>query len=177
MENVTPTSPAVGTQPAPSAGGPQDGGQKPLVHELSVQTSPNDFPMKKTFIIFGLVIIAGIISGFAASYISKATGSSKSGSTEQTALDNAKVVETAGVSDKKTFKDSAEGILREGGDENGEGSFHLERPGGEDQTAYLASSTVDLSKYIGKKVRVHGETFSSQHVAWLMDVGYVEVLK
>jgi len=81
---------------------------------------------------------------------------------------------SAGVVDKKTFKDSAEGIMREGGKE-GEGNFHLERPGGESQTAYLTSSTVDLSKYIGKKVKVWGQTFTGQKAGWLMDVGLVEI--
>lgn len=76
---------------------------------------------------------------------------------------------------KKIFKDKVEGILKEGGIE-GEGNFHLERPGGLSQNVYLTSSTVDLSQYIGKKVRVYGETFSGQKAGWLMDVGMVEVL-
>ena len=81
---------------------------------------------------------------------------------------------TAGIPDKSTFKDTTEGTLREGGIE-GEGSFHLERPGGKSQTVYLTSSTVDLSEYIGKKVKVWGETHTSEKAGWLMDVGYVEV--
>ena len=80
-----------------------------------------------------------------------------------------------GIKDKKTFKDNAEGILRDGGIE-GEGQFHLERPGGISQNVYLTSTTVDLSQLIGKKVRVWGETFSAQKAGWLMDVGLVEVL-
>ena len=89
---------------------------------------------------------------------------------------NEKVKETAGIADKKTFTDKAEGILKEGGIED-EGSFHLERPGGVSQNVYLTSSTVDLSTYIGKKVRVWGKTFSGKKAGWLMDVGYVEVLQ
>jgi hypothetical protein len=132
--------------------------------------------LQKTFSILGLVIVLGIVSGFGLSYLSKA----KAGSTttqKTSGGSTADVKETAGIVDKSTFKDSAEGELEEGGDKSGEGSFKLIRPGGEDQTAYLTSSTVDLSEYVGKKVRVYGETFSSQHVGWLMDVGYVEVLK
>jgi hypothetical protein len=76
----------------------------------------------------------------------------------------------------KNFKDQAEGTLKEGGID-GEGNFHLERPGGESQNVYLTSSTVDLSLYVGKKVRVYGQTFAGQKAGWLMDVGLVEVLK
>ncbi|KXK10675.1 MAG: hypothetical protein UZ22_OP11002000605 [Microgenomates bacterium OLB23] len=120
----------------------------------------------------------GIVSGFGLSYIGKArSAASTDKTTKISGGDSADVKETAGIVDKKTFKDSAEGTIEEGGDKSGEGSFKLIRPGGEDQTAYLTSSTVDLSEYVGKKVRVYGETFSSQHVGWLLDVGYVEVLK
>ena len=83
--------------------------------------------------------------------------------------------QTAGIADKKTFKDSSEGILKEGGID-GEGNFHLERPGGESQNVYITSTTVDLSKYVGKKVRVWGATFQGEKAGWLMDVGLVEVL-
>lgn len=81
----------------------------------------------------------------------------------------------AGIVDKKTFKDNSEGILREGGID-GEGSFHLERPGGKSQYVYLTSTTVDLGGYVGKKVRVWGQTFEGQKAGWLMDVGLIEVL-
>ena len=75
---------------------------------------------------------------------------------------------------KKTFKDSAEGIMREGGID-GEGNFHLERPGGLSQNVYLTSTTVDLSDYIGKKVKVWGQTFQADKAGWLMDIGSVEM--
>ena len=81
----------------------------------------------------------------------------------------------AGIIDKKTFSDTATGILRDGGME-GEGSHHLER-GAKDQTAYLTSSTVDLTPYVGKKVQVWGQTNTGQKTGWLMDVGYIEIVK
>lgn len=81
----------------------------------------------------------------------------------------------AGIIDKKTFSDTATGILRDGGME-GEGSHHLER-GAADQTAYLTSSTVDLTPYVGKKVQVWGQTNTGQKTGWLMDVGYIEIVK
>ena len=149
-----------------------------IIHTLSVDTHTEDMSLGKTFSILGLVIVLGIVSGFGLSYIGNARSSTATPGSKMADTENkGDVKESAGVVDKKTFKDSAEGQLEEGGDKSGEGSFKLIRPGGEDQTAYLTSSTVDLSEYVGKKVRVYGETFSSQNVGWLMDVGYVEVLK
>lgn len=80
-----------------------------------------------------------------------------------------------GSNDTKTFKDSAEGALEAGGIDN-EGQYHLVRPGGPTQYVYLTSSVIDLSKFIGKKVKVWGETQKAQKAGWLMDVGRVEVL-
>src|SRR3989344_3605135 len=75
-----------------------------------------------------------------------------------------------GSTDTKTFKDSAEGTI-EAGASNGEGSHKLIREGGPSQTAYLVSSVVDLDKFIGKHVKVWGQTVAAQKVSWLMDVG------
>ena len=120
------------------------------------------------FILLLIVMIGfGIVVGFGANKLK--------GSKTSTTAQNGKVEKTAGIVDKKTFKDSAEGVLKEGG-VDGEGNFHLERPGGESQNVYLTSTKVDLSKYLGKKVRVWGETFKAEKAGWLMDVGLVEVL-
>lgn len=81
----------------------------------------------------------------------------------------------AGSTDTKTFKDSAEGVLEAGG-AGGEGSHKLIREGGPSQTAYLVSSVVDLDGYVGKKVRVWGQTMAAKKVSWLMDVGKIELL-
>lgn len=118
-------------------------------------------------VIIGAVLLIGGAVGFGASRIGTAK---KSTSLYPTVQDD----KSAGIADKKTFKDTAEGILREGGID-GEGNFHLERPGGKSQNVYLTSTTVDLSEYIGKKIKIHGETFSAQKAGWLMDVGLVEV--
>ena len=83
--------------------------------------------------------------------------------------------ETYGTDDTGAYKDVAEGVLKEGGIE-GEGQYHLERPGGESQHVYMTSSTVDLSKFVDKKIKVWGATQTAQHAGWLMDVGKVEVL-
>lgn len=121
------------------------------------------------FTFIALAIIIGTVLGFGFSRFNKKTTNKSSDEIKNTA-------QSAGVIDKKTFKDSAEGVLREGGID-GEGNFHLERSGGESQNAYLTSSTVDLSVYIGKKVKVWGQTFSGQKAGWLMDVGLVEIEK
>lgn len=144
-----------------------------LIHNLdnnSAQAGPmseRGLPYPKLFLLLVGVIIFGIAAGFVATKL-KGLSNKSSGQNE-------KVAQTAGIADKKTFKDSTEGILREGG-VDGEGNFHLDRPGGASQNVYLTSTTVDLSKYIGKKVRVWGETFQAQKAGWLMDVGLVEVL-
>jgi nucleoid DNA-binding protein len=78
--------------------------------------------------------------------------------------------------DDELFKDVAEGTIEEGGS-NGEGTHKLLREGGEDQTAYLTSSVLDLDSFVGRKVKVWGQTFASQKVGWLMDIGKIEVLE
>ncbi|MCL4359756.1 hypothetical protein M1555_00675 [Patescibacteria group bacterium] len=79
-----------------------------------------------------------------------------------------------GINDTKTFKDSAVGILEKGGID-GEGTHKLIREGGPSQTAYLLSSVIDLDRYVGKKVKVWGQTIAAQKASWLMDVGKIEV--
>ena len=40
----------------------------------------------------------------------------------------------------------------------------------------LLLRSVDLSKFIGKKIKVWGATQTAQHAGWLMDVGRIQVL-
>ena len=119
------------------------------------------------FTLIAVAVIIGTVLSFSFSRFNKKT--TNNSNTKTTA-------QSAGVVDKKTFKDSVEGILREGGID-GEGNFHLERPGGVSQNVYLTSTTVDLSNYIGKKVKVWGQTFQAEKAGWLMDVGSVEMQK
>ena len=137
-----------------------------LIHQF--ETPDSGIPLFFFIGIVVVVVLLGVGTGFGVSTLTKKASNTPTSMNVQT--DKA-----AGVSDKKTFKDSAEGVLKAGGLE-GEGSFHLQRPGGASQNAYLTSSTVDLSIYEGKKVRVWGATFSGQKAAWLMDVGLVELL-
>jgi len=79
-----------------------------------------------------------------------------------------------GSDDTTTFKDTAEGQLVAGGIRD-EGQYHLVRSGGESQNVYLTSSLVDLSQFVGHKVKVWGQTQKAQYAGWLMDVGRLEV--
>lgn len=79
-----------------------------------------------------------------------------------------------GVSDSRSFPDSAEGTLEEGG-LDGEGTHKLIREGGPSQTVYLVSSVIDMSQYTGKHVVVWGQTMTAKKAPWLMDVGKIEL--
>lgn len=141
---------------------------KKLIHTLEVE-DVKGMSYGSFFTYVAVAIIIGAVFGFGFSRLNKKTADSDNDKTKSSA-------QSAGIVDKKTFKDSVEGILREGGID-GEGNFHIERPGGVSQNAYLTSSTVDLSVYIGKKVKVWGQTFLGQKAGWLMNVGLVEIEK
>ncbi len=143
---------------------PQD---KQVLHQL------HKSPLVKVIAFFFVIMLLGIGSGYVISHITNkstvATSTTAGGATQ--------VVKGAvyGSDDTKTFSDTATGVLQKGGIE-GEGQYHLVRPGGDSQNVYMTSAVVDLSQFIGKKVTVHGQTQKAQHAGWLMDVGRVEVL-
>lgn len=148
---------------------------KPL--EKNIKTVPNFKDNGKNVLLISSVfiffsVLLGVFTGWLISNMPNKDKEISKNKTTQEVSNNKKVV---GIIDKKKFKDSAEGILREGGID-GEGQFHLERPGGPSQNVYLTSTTVDLSQFIGKKIRVWGETFSAQKAGWLMNVGFIEIL-
>ena len=129
-------------------------------------------PLGKITVLLVVVGLLGIGSGLV---IAKGTtGSTTSTEGVKEASDIVKG-KTYGVDDTNTFKDVAEGELKEGGID-GEGQYHLERPGGETQYVYLTSSVVDLGLIKGRKIKVWGQTQKAQSAPWLMDVGKVEVL-
>ncbi len=118
-----------------------------------------------------LVVLLGVGSGWLLSGRKLGSGSpsksapgAKSSNTE------------AGIGDEKTFKDTATGVLTVGGI-NGEGTYHLVRPGGDSQNVYLTSTVIDMSSFAGKKVQVWGQTISGQQAGWLMDVGKLKVVQ
>lgn len=142
-----------------------------LIHNLDNQDVQNKgVSYTYVVVIILIAIVLGTAIGFSLTKIPNNSIKSASSLAKQNASGK-----TAGVANSKSFKDKAEGVLKEGGI-NGEGNFHLERPGGESQNVYLTSTTVDLSEYVNKKIRVYGETFKGQNAGWLMDVGMVETL-
>lgn len=143
-----------------------------LLHQFNESASTSLF--SGTFIIFLIVsILLGMGSGYLFSRNINTASQLSTGSSGNGAKLAKGTIE--GSDDLKTFKDSAEGVLQAGG-VNGEGQFHLVRPGGESQNVYLTSSIVDLSKYLKQKIKVNGQTQAAQTAGWLMDVGRVEVL-
>jgi hypothetical protein len=144
--------------------------QEPLVRKFDAKKEKK--PWGKILIICLVVGILGIFSGL---LIAKGTTSGTTSSQEVKTASDIEKGKTYGVDDTATFKDSAEGVLKEGGIE-GEGQYHLERPGGETQYVYLTSSVVDLGLVKGRKIKVWGQTQKAQSAPWLMDVGKVEVL-
>ncbi|MBU2632638.1 hypothetical protein KKG52_02875 [Patescibacteria group bacterium] len=126
---------------------------------------------------FIILLFAMVISGVLLGYFLATSPSFGPSKNLKEVVNKASVKKgtVAGSDDLKTFKDITEGNLKEGG-VDGEGAFHLERPGGISQNVYLTSSIVDLGKYVGKKIKVWGQTQKAQKAGWLMDVGRIEVL-
>ncbi len=143
------------------------------MHNFNDKNSKNPFSLK--YVIVLVVIIGlGFGSGFILSKISPnlIQDNALPSPVGKNAIEKGK---TYGSNDTSTFKDSTEGVLKEGGIE-GEGQYHLVRPGGDSQNVYVTSSLVDLSLFLNKKIKVWGETQTAQKAGWLMDVGRVEVL-
>lgn len=131
------------------------------------------FPSKELALILLAVSLLGVGSGYMLARSGGTLGSVTRGKPSKSAIPKGTVV---GSNDLKTFKDVTEGAMEKGGID-GEGQYHLVRPGGESQNVYLTSSIVDLAKFVGIKVKVWGETQKAQKAGWLMDVGRVEVLE
>ena len=118
-----------------------------------------------------LTILLGIGTGI---LLNKLTSKNTSGPTLSTAT-TPNIKGEAGINDESTFKDTAQGELVLGGIE-GEGMYHLVRPGGDSQNVYLTSTAVDLASFVGKKVQVWGQTLTAKTAGWLMDVGKIKII-
>ncbi len=126
-----------------------------------------------------LAVILGVLSGWGLTQLrSQKTTSSKSKGAivAQPSGGEVKIGQTYGQKDG-AFKDTAVGVLAKNDEKNSEGTHKLLRDGGPSQTVYLTSSVLDLDQFLGHKIQVWGETFSSRKVAWLMDVGRIKVLQ
>lgn len=137
-----------------------------------IQPTSSGFSIK-VLLIFIVILLLGVGSGYAAAHMKKTVVSS--GTTANSSGTTGVLVgATYGSGDTATFKDTAEGVMDKGGI-GPDGQYHLVRPGGASQFVYLTSSLVDLSQFIGHKVKVWGQTQKGQEAGWLMDVGKVEV--
>lgn len=138
---------------------------KPMTETFNEnKTASNKGGIFIIIIFFGVFL--GVISGFGLSNFN-VNANRTTGEKIQTAKE-------VGVNDSKTFKDSAEGKLEKGG-VDGEGTHHLVRPGGTSQNVYLTSSVIDLDQFVGKNVKVYGQTFAAKAAGWFMDVGKIEI--
>ena len=145
--------------------------QKPPVMKQFPAAVKDNLPV---ILISLAVVFLGVLTGWflaGGKYFGSGTASD---GTKTTGL-NGSVTE-AGAKDESKFKESAEGTLREGGIK-GEGTHYLERPGGPSQNAYMVSTSLDLSPFVGKKVKVWGETISAVNAGWLLDVGKIRVIE
>ena len=129
--------------------------------------------LKKNILLSSISLIV-VLLGIGLGYLLSGSGKTKSANVQVPGAVNTK--NEAGVADEKSFPDSAEGILEEGGI-NGEGTHHLVRGIGPSQYAYLTSTVIDLSAFTGKKVQVWGQTIAGKKAGWLMDVGKVKVIE
>lgn len=144
--------------------------ETPMIQDVGQNESP--LLSRKLIIILLVVAVLGVGTGY---LISKKGSVGVVGGTINLTKESTGG-NIIGSNDTKTFKDMAEGVLK-GGGIDGEGAYHLVRPGGDSQNVYLTSSIVDLSLVVGKKVKVWGQTQSAKHAGWLMDVGRVEILQ
>lgn len=147
--------------------------QKDVLKPLDLNDSNSKMNWSsKTVLIFILIAFFGTITGFAV-YAKKTAG------TVRLAGQNIEIVKTdneEGVKDASTFRDTATGKLEENDGKITDEGTHILIRGDVSQNVYLTSSVVDLSKYVGKKVQVWGETFQGRKAGWLMDVGRIKVL-
>lgn len=144
---------------------------KPVMHSFTENTSSTS-PVKVLLLLL-VVAVLGVGTGYGLSLFTQKTGERIPLLPQENSAAKGKIF---GSDDTNTFKDTAEGTLKEGGVE-GEGQYHLVRSGGESQNVYLTSSLVDLSQFVGKKIKVWGETQEAQNAGWLMDVGRVEIIE
>ncbi|MGH7246294.1 MAG: hypothetical protein ACREGI_05190 [Candidatus Levyibacteriota bacterium] len=125
-------------------------------------------------VVFIVVVVLAVVTGYLFSKKSTSTGPvAVSAPSSASSIAKGAVY---GSNDTQTFKDTAEGVLQKGGIDS-EGQYHLVRPGGDSQSVYMTSSLVDLSLFVGRKVKVWGQTQAAKSAGWLMDAGRVEVLQ
>lgn len=149
-----------------------DNTNQKIFHDMKT-TKATSFVTPKIMAIFIGVILMGIVTGYGVSRLGGPAATSVSTAGSSAGISIGAVY---GSNDTATFKDIAQGVLQAGGID-GEGQYHLVRPGGDSQSVYLTSSLVDLSQFTGRTIKVWGQTQAAQHAGWLMDVGRVQLIK
>jgi hypothetical protein len=143
-----------------------------VMHEMpGMNTQSKSLFTLPIFILLLSLAVLGVGTGYVLARTTSGKVATQEAPTTKSSVEVGKIY---GSADAKTFKDTAEGMLQTGGVE-GEGQYHLVRPGGDSQNVYLTSSEVDLSLFVGKKVKIWGATQTAQKAGWLMDVGRVQV--
>ncbi|QQS38708.1 hypothetical protein IPM62_04975 [Candidatus Woesebacteria bacterium] len=140
-----------------------------------------EFPKNKTgkqtmMLVVGalVIILAGVGTGWILSNAKTTGGPGVVADVAPGAKDNE---DEAGIMDESGFeKEAPEGILKEGGI-NGEGTHYLDRGLGEEKNVYLTSTVLDLQSFVGKNVKIWGNTVAAIDAPWLMDVGKIKVVK
>jgi len=146
----------------------------PIVKEFEPVKKETRVTINLPLVFIGLaIVISGVFSGYVLAGSGSSSSTANGGSGGIGGLGG--LPKTAGKCNDDLCKDTAEGTLRDGGTEGGEGTHHLERPGGVSQNVYLTSSTVSLASYVGKEVTVWGETFAAESAGWFMDVSKLEM--
>src|SRR5690349_18050262 len=119
-----------------------------------------------------IIIVVALVLGVGTGYVLASKGGKGAGLASPGSLTQPKP--TSASQDNQTFRDFAEGTLQKkpeptAEDDYSEGTHILTRPNA--QPVALTSSVVDLDQYVGKKVKVYGETQKALKEGWLMDVG------
>lgn len=125
-------------------------------------------------VVMGIISVSVIVVGILSGYLLTRSGNESGVNSNSTEIKVNK--DEAGVVDESKYPDTAEGILEEGGIQ-GEGTYHLVRGVGPSQYAYLTSSVIDMAPFVGKKVKIWGQTLSGKKAGWLLDVGKIKVIE
>lgn len=156
-----------------TAQAPSLGSQNPILKRITETREKLGLTReRKTTLIFAGLVLAGVATGYGL-YWRQTMG------TVRLAGKNVELVKTPteeGVKDAATFPDTATGILAENDGKITDEGTHILVRGDISQNVYLTSSVIDLSKYVGKKTQIWGETFRGLKAGWLMDVGRVKVV-
>lgn len=148
----------------------------PVQNNTVVRKFDNSSPLKKN-IVLGLISVVVVLAGIGTGYLLSGVGKKSSNiSGSKSAGSVVTTKNEAGIADESKFATTTDGVLEEGGI-GGEGTYHLVRGSGPSQYAYLTSSVVDLSTFVGKKVQIWGDTMSGKKAGWLIDVGKIKVVE